>query len=180
VTSEAKEELPAAIAHMTTVKWIAIGSLLLAATSVALAALALARVLHVDLPAGPAVLDATELTIRDADGNVRGRWTFQGVSVVDKRGRVRAALSVGDEGAPNVTLFSRSGGVRAVIGLGAEDTPGITLHDEKSRVRTRIIVGAEDAPSVIVADQNGNVVGRLPAPITTPAVGPALKGRKGR
>ena len=176
MTTESKEDASGAIAQGTMVRWIALASLVLAATSVVLAALALSRSLHVELPAGPAALDAAELTIRDADGNVRGRWTFQGVSLVDKHGRVRAAMSVGDEGAPHVTFFSRNGGVRAVIGLGSEDTPAITLHDEKSRVRTRIVVGAEGAPSVIVSDENGDVVGRVPAPAATPA----LKGRRGR
>ena len=161
---------------MSALKRVAVGTLLVAGAAVALAAGALARSRPIEGLARPAALEASELTVHDRDGNVRGRWSVQGLSIVDKSGRVRMAMSVGDEGAPNFTLFSRNGGVRVVISLGSEDRPAITLHDERSRVRTRVIVGADDTPSVLVSDQNGDVIGRLPAPVATPG----LKARKGR
>lgn len=170
MTTETTEEIQRLIARLTVLKGIAIGAALLALTAGAVAVLALSRSRPSTAPAGPAILDASELTVRDQDGNVRGRWSIQGLSLVDKTGRVRAGMTVSDAGAPNLTLFSKSGGVRAVIGLGSGDSPGITLHDEKSRVRTRIIVGTDDVPSVLISDQNGDVIGRLPAPAATPRV----------
>ncbi len=171
-----EEDTQRVTAEVARLKRVTIGALAVTAAAVALAVVALSRSLHVELPTGPAALDASEVTVRDQNGNVRGRWTVQGLSLADENGRMRAGLNLSDQGAPTLTLFSATGSVRAVVGLGSGDSPAITLHDEKSRVRTRIVVGADAAPSVVIVDQDGNVIGRLPAPVATPA----LKARTGR
>jgi hypothetical protein len=162
-------------AKLATLRRIAIGALVVAAAAIALAAVALSRSLHVEVPSGPPTLEASEILVRDFEGNVRGRWSASGISVADRTGRMRAGISLGNEGAPTLTLFSKTGGVRAVVGLGADDTPAVTLHDATSRVRTRIVVGDGDTPSVTITDGQGNVVARLPGPAATPA----LAERKG-
>jgi hypothetical protein len=170
--SEANQRVAARMAMLT---WAAIGAGGVAVAALLVAAFALSNARRHDAPgappapAAPAAIDATEVTLRDADGNVRGRWTMQSFNLIDKSGRVRASMSASDYGAPNLTLFSKTGGVRAVIGLGSEDSPAVTLHDDRNRVRTRIVVGADDTPSVVVIDDKGDVVGRVPAPRLTPA-----------
>lgn len=170
MSHESTEEIQSVRAQVATLKRLATLAVGVAVAAVALAGGALGRSGRGEWAAGPPALEVSELTIRDPAGNVRGRWSVQGLSLVDTNGRLRAGLSVSDEGAPSLTLFSRNGGVRAVISLGSEDSPGITLHDGQSRVRTRIGVGSENASSLVIVNQTGDVIGRFPAPAATPAV----------
>jgi hypothetical protein len=177
IDSEKLERVVAEVRRLRRITLVATGIALLAT---GLAAMALVAAMHVGLPAAPPTLTTSEMTVHDAAGQVRGRWSLQGLSLADRTGRMRAAITLGDEGSPNLTLFSKGGGVRAVVGLGAEDTPGITLHDAASRVRTRIVVGDGDAPSVTVTDAQGNVTARLPLPAATVAAGGRISARRGR
>jgi hypothetical protein len=170
-------EIERVLAQVQSMKRLAIGAIAVAAAALAFAVTAIARSVHVELPTGPEKLDASEITMRDEQGNVRGRWTFQGLSLADESGRMRAGLSVSDRGAPALTLFGAQGTVRAVLSLGSEDSPALTLHDEKQRVRTRVLIGADDAPSIVLTTQQGDVTGRLPAPAATPAVKARKRGR---
>ena len=112
--------------------------------------------------AAPGLSEAREFAVRDEDGNLRARLTATGITLVDKGGRMRAGVSVSENGAPNLAFMSGDGKVRAVIGLGSDDTPGITLHDRRGAVRARIGVGSDDAPRVTFYGEKGEAILALP------------------
>lgn len=119
----------------------------------------------------PQTLEAPEFVVRDEKGDLRGRWTAQGLNLVDASGRLRIGLNVGGQDGHTLTMFSKEGRVKAVLGLGSGDTPSFTLHDDRSRVRARVVVDSVEGPSVTLTDDQGNVVARLPPPPVTPRKG---------
>ncbi len=133
-----------------------------AASAVAVAAAGLAFARSAVQVTIPQRLEVSEILLRDDKTSVRGRWTAQGLSLVDESGRLRASLSLGPEGSPGLVLFGKEGRVRTVLGLGAGDTPGVTLHDDRSQVRARIVVGSDNQPVFVLSNDKGDVVAHLP------------------
>ena len=112
-----------------------------AALLVAIVALILAlksRVPSVNVPSVQAIVESGEFAVRDEDGNLRSRLAAQGLTFVDREGRMRAGVSMSDNEAPNLVFLGKNGKVRLVVGIGADDTPGVTLHDQQGRVRVRV------------------------------------------
>jgi hypothetical protein len=146
---------------------VAAAALVIAGIATAVAAASFTRQVSIDLPTGPKLIEASEIVIRDERGDLRGRWTVQGINLADQNGRLRAAISTGPDGTPNLGLFGKEGRTRAVLGLGSEDAPALTLHDAKSGVRMRLAVNAEAAPTLTLSNAKGDVVAQLPAPTVT-------------
>lgn len=153
----------------------AAGAALIACLASGVALLALRRPMPVlpEPPTGPQHVEASEVVLRDPEGKLRGRWTAHGIVLADRTERMRAGLTVGDDGAPYLSLYSKEGSIRAVIGLGSGDTPGLTLHDDRGQVRTRIAVGADALPLLELSNPKNDVLVRLPPP----AVKASRKGR---
>jgi hypothetical protein len=150
---------------------VAAVAVVLAGIAAAVAAVALRREGSVDRPTiGSALIEASEVVLRDERGDLRGRWTVQGLSLADQTGRLRASINTGPDGTPNIALFGKEGRTRAVLGLGAEDAPAMTLHDGKSGVRVKLAVDGEAAPSLTLSNEKGDVVAQLPAPPATKPV----------
>jgi hypothetical protein len=177
------EDPQAMRARLKKLERLVLVSLGVAATA---AVIALATIVAVLVQAGalpapttPQALEASEVVLRDERGELRARWTVQGISLADESGRMRAGMNLGPDGTPAFTLFSKEGRVRTVIGLGGNDSAGITLHDAQSRVRARLVVSGEDS-LLELSNAKGDVIGRLPAPAPAKSPPPAKKERPKR
>ncbi len=142
-------------------------ALALASVAVAASAVAFVRLARLENPGGARMVEASEIVLRNEQGDLRGRWTVQGLSLVDETGRLRAGLSIGSDGTPLLAFFGNDGRTRAVLGLGAEDAPAMTLHDAQSGVRARVAVNRDAAPTFTLSSANGDVLTQLPAPLVT-------------
>ena len=138
---------------------------ILASAALVLAVIALFLPLRSDVvPAATQTVEASEFVVHDEYGKLRGRWNVQGITFVDRDGRMRAGVSTGDTGAPGVTFVSKDGKIRATLGLGSDDAPGLTFHDRNGRVRARIAVTPDDAPHVTLYDEKGATLSEIPPP----------------
>lgn len=154
-------------------------TLALAITALVVAAAALVLAVRAQLPKS-GKKTAPEFAIVDHNEALRGRFTSQGLTLIDGDGRLRAHVTTGISGAPDLALFAGDGKLRAILGLGSDDTPGFTLHDKTGRVRVRLSVGADDVPSMTFYDAQGKVTSRLPLPDTqaTPVGAPTPVGAR--
>ena len=133
--------------------------LLLAASGVA--ALAAVAALVVALGAAPGLsggtVEARELVLRDAAGEVRARLgtTADGAArmvLVDRDGRARMRLSLLADGSPGITFADRAGRPRVVLGLLPDQSANLVMADGAGRTRAVLGYSADDAVTLLFAD----------------------------
>jgi hypothetical protein len=124
-----------------------------------------------DLPVigGRGIVDASEFSVHDETGKLRGRWTPQGITLVDADGRMRFGINTGASGVPVVTLVSSDGRIRGSLGLGSDDAPGLNLQDHNGRLRARIAVRSDDSPQIVLYGEKGEPVLELPPARVVPS-----------
>ncbi len=125
------------------------------------------------------VIEATGFAVRDADGQLRGRWIVEedgrvrfslhdltetrrvsvsvqsggspGLSLANRDGQTRVALGLNSDGSANFVVADRAGLPRAVLGLSAEEAAGLTIVDGAGAPRVELGV-----------DRNGSATVRMP------------------
>jgi hypothetical protein len=89
-------------------------------------------------PQSPGPLEVGSLVVRDANGVIRAWLGDQhgqaGLELRDLKGKRRATLSLGPEGAPGLTLYDQDQRVRAQLNLRDDGTPQFTLGDKLRRM----------------------------------------------
>lgn len=117
----------------------------------------------------PKVLRAQAFELLDATGKVRGALSFGQngspmLALRDKNGQLRARLSM-TFGGPSVDLADEKGKMRASLVLRPDGSPELWLADEKGEGRAVLEVGPNGRPSLGLFDERGNgraVLGLFP------------------
>ncbi len=104
------------------------------------------------------LVEATEFRLLDEKGTVRAALTTGrggvSISVNNGAGHTRAALTVGEDGAPRLDLIDRTDSVRGSVRLAADGSPELVLSDEAKRARGRFRLGSDGSPRIDLADES--------------------------
>jgi len=84
----------------------------------------------------------------------------EGFELVDRRGQVRATLTVEESGA-GLALFDGERNLRAVLNTVADGTPGLVLYDPLGKARANI-VALPDAGFLALFDREGRLLFSAP------------------
>ena len=129
-------------------------------SAVLLAAIGVAACLALGAASRPRarLIEATEFRLVDQKGTVRGAIAVgrggASISLNNGAGRTRAALVVGEDGAPRLDLLDRSDAARASMRLSGDGTPELTLSDAAKNARGRLRLGADGSPRLDLADDS--------------------------
>ncbi len=96
------------------------------------------------------VVEAEKFVLRDADGRVRGRLHTKpdgtaGLSLLDKGGTRRIALSVSPKGS-GFEVYEKTGPLRALLGLASDGTVGLVLNDKLEKRSIALYAGSDWLP----------------------------------
>lgn len=78
----------------------------------------------------------------------------QRFELVDSKGKVRAALTLGPDGTPTVSRFTEDGELRAIVALHENGSQGILLRDKDGHMR--VMVGLDEEGRVIWKTTGGS------------------------
>ncbi|MGH9442338.1 MAG: hypothetical protein ACRD16_08675 [Thermoanaerobaculia bacterium] len=111
------------------------------------------------------LVEGTEFRLVDEKGTSRavlavGR-SGTAISVNNGAGKTRAALTVGDDGAPRLELFDRADSPRASLKLAGDGSPALSLSDDGKRTRAEVSLGPEGSPKVELKDETGKPRGSI-------------------
>ena len=112
------------------------------------------------------IIDATELRVRDKDGNLRALLSansFNGLPFLNFYADdeiPRMTLSIDTNGTPHITLF-RANKVAVSIGL-SDHGAGVSVHDRRGIPRLEIKVSDESEAGLAVLDEDGETVWETP------------------
>jgi hypothetical protein len=77
------------------------------------------------------------------------------IRIVDKDGKSRAVLALGEGGEPGLKFYDIYGKVRASLELGAYDVPSLILY-EQGEIKRATFQGKKGEPFLIMHDSTGN------------------------
>ncbi len=88
----------------------------------------------------------------------RGRKIVEaeGFRLVDKEGKTRAALGLGNDGYPSLRLYDAAGVGRAELHLGDNGTPSLTLLGDNWQIHAMLLVAQDGSSGLMFLDTNGN------------------------
>jgi hypothetical protein len=97
------------------------------------------------------------------------------LNVVDSEGKLRAEVSVLDDGTAGVWLYGPDQDLRAFLGAGTDGTPNLFLYDAGSEGSVRASLGLSgDGPGLILYDSGSD--GKQRAALTLMSDGSAVLG----
>ena len=100
------------------------------------------------------------------------------IRLVDKDGKSRAVLALGEGGEPSLKFYDIYGKVRLALALGAYDVPSLILY-EKGGIRRTTLQGQQDQASLIMHDSAGEPASWFFLSSGKPAAG-CSEGGKGK
>ena len=157
---------------------------LLALVGVLLASDMAARYGRAEPPnAAPKVVSAQEFRLTDAQGNTRGTFAVgadgsPALTLLDKQGKRRAAMSVTDAGESSIAFYEGDK-IRADLAVQPDGNAGLLLLDKNAKTRLSCRLRADGTPLIALNDKDGKFRALLDAPADN-SVGLSLKNTSGK
>jgi hypothetical protein len=108
-------------------------------------------------PQPPKTVEAETFLVRDKDGVPRASLTVGvdgrvGFALADRRQKIRAWVTVTQEGAPELRFYDAAETLRAGLTLDPAGTPRFFMADKSGKARARFELGGDGAPTLRLLD----------------------------